>query len=71
MGVFTLIMLICSVRVNAVLVLLLLGIFLGFVLEGAALFIEDQSIRMLTGALELEASGNSAGAAAMLQAGQK
>lgn len=69
MAVFTLIMLICSVRVNVVLVVLLLGVFLGFVLVGAALFIEDESIRMLTAALEMEASGNSAAAPAMLEAG--
>jgi succinate-acetate transporter protein len=70
MAVFTFIMLICSIRVNVALVLFLLGVFLGFVLVAASQFIEDEYIKMLTRAVALEASGDFAAAAAMLEAGQ-
>lgn len=70
MAVFTFIMLVCLIHVNIALVLLLLGAFLGFVLVAASQFIEDESIRMLTRAVALEANGDSAAAAAMLEAGQ-
>jgi hypothetical protein len=62
-------MLICPVRVNAVLVFLLLGVFLGFVRVAAALFIEDKAIRMLTGAVALSGT-YSAAVTTMLAVGQ-
>ncbi|KAE9378601.1 hypothetical protein N431DRAFT_450550 [Stipitochalara longipes BDJ] len=65
MAVFSFIMLICSARVNVVLVVLIFGVFLGFVLVSAALFIENQAILNAAAAVELSGT-DSAVAATML-----
>lgn len=69
MAVFSLIMLICSIRVNVVLVLLLLSIFLGFVLIAASLFYESESLYLLGEALNLGSKGDLAAALLLGQAG--
>jgi succinate-acetate transporter protein len=46
MAIFTLIMLVCSTRVNVVLVVLLSSILIGFLLIAAALFVENQAAQM-------------------------
>lgn len=69
MAAFSVIVLICSFCVNVVLVFLLgvlVGVFFGFVLVAAALSINNEAIRMLTRAVEREASGSSAAAAATI-----
>ena len=57
MAVFSLIMLICSIRVNVVLVLLLLSIFLGFVLIAASIFAESESLALIAESLTIVSKG--------------
>jgi succinate-acetate transporter protein len=66
MAVFTLIMLVCSIRVNVVLVIIIFGVFLGFVLVAAALFVENEALLAANAAVTL--SGTDPTAAATLLA---
>jgi len=66
MAVFSLIMLICSIRVNVVLVLLLLSIFLGFVLIAASTFAESESLALLTESLTMVSKGGDLAQAELL-----
>lgn len=53
-------MLICSIRVNVVLVLLLLSIFIGFILIAASIFVESESLELIKEAFLLGGKGDSA-----------
>lgn len=66
MAVFSLIMLICSIRVNVVLVLLLLSIFIGFVLIAASIFVESESLALLTESLTIVSKGGDLAQAELL-----
>ena len=69
-GSFQLYIFICAFCINIVFILLIVEVLLSFPLLAAALFIEDETIRLLTGAAALSAAGNSVGAAKMLTVGQ-
>ena len=66
MAVFSLIMLICSIRVNVVLVLLLLSIFLGFVLIAASIFAESESLALIAESLTIVSKGGDLAQAELL-----
>jgi len=71
MAVFTLIMLICSIRVNVVLVVIIFGVFLGFVLVAAALFVENEAILAANAAISLTSSDPTAAEAMLASAVSK
>jgi len=71
MAVFSLLMLICSVRVNVVLVVLIFGVFLGFVLVAAALFIENAALLDANAAVALSGTDSAAAEALLSSAVSK
>jgi hypothetical protein len=58
MTVLTFVFLVCSLRVNLVFVLVLLGALIAFALLSAALFVESEALRMLGAGEALQVAGS-------------
>ncbi len=71
MALMSFVFLICSLRVNLIFVLVLVGAVMGFSFLSAALFFESEALRLFGAAGTFQTAGNTAMAQATMAAGQR